>query len=176
MPAKLRNIPDLTKYTSFNEYIYDHPERHMSDVSYYKYRRKQFAEQPTTNNTYQNIYSPGISRSIIDTQNCDNTSRENATSNILKKDVNLRQNIENCELNSSDRREIIEKSIWSIKKHAPTQWQCAMTALERLLPEHFAKRDPSNVVQQAIGIRITIGAKEREPEIDVSDASAVTES
>jgi hypothetical protein len=151
MPAAIKNIPDLTVYTSYNEYLSTPGNVHISEGTYYNHRSKQIQLKP-----------PQTTETI-----------RNDNQNSCKKEGNIPQignNARNEELKPDDRKEIIEKSIWSIKKHAPTQWQCAMTALERLLPQHFAKKDGNTPLTSAIGIRITIGA--REQQVTAIDAHA----
>jgi hypothetical protein len=154
MPRKLIQVPDLTGYTSFNDYLSTPGNPKISEGTYYNRRAAQLQLPKPQNQTIDNT-----ARSIVYVNNNNGDSYNSLDNKVDKKEGSNTES--RTELKPSDRQEIIEKSIWSIKKHAPTQWQCAMTALERLLPQQFAKRDPSNAVANTVGIRITIGAREQ---------------
>ena len=140
MPKALQNIPDLTKFSNYTAFKLCYPNFKMCKSAF---------------STKKNLQL----RSIITAEVKE--ALEHKTSS---------EKFEKEPLNQADKQEIIEISIASVKKHAPTQWQCAMTALERLLPQHFAKRDGNTPLTNAIGIRITIGAREQQaqdPSVEV---------
>lgn len=149
---RIYNIPDLTQYQNYHSYMAIPSNPRISPSTYQQTRKKQILNSINITTAHNNNPTNQTDlRSINIDQNQNNSPNQKTVEILSEKDI----------INPEVRKDLIEKSIKSLKIHAPTQWQCAMTTLERLLPAYFAKRDPAASIAQAIGIRITIGEREQ---------------
>ena len=170
MPAQLQNVPDLSPYSSYHHFKRDNPSSTMSNGSFYRYKRDQVRNIITGKANNTNRAPDVCAHDIIDRETSIQKSNSLLKSQEIseKKEyhVNMPEIGQNARIYRQDlltpekREELVNLAILSVKHHIPMQWQCAMTALERLLPDHFAKRESSGPVT-AIGIRVTFGQREK---------------
>jgi hypothetical protein len=169
MPKAIKNIPDLTGFTNFQEYLNSNPPIKISSATFTRAKSKQIKfkvnnqllQFPTdARNTQRSILVDKDSKQLL-------SEEDLKTIEALDEKDNLKPEI---------RRNLINKAIRSLDLHIPTQWQAAMTALERLLPQHFAKRDGNTPLTNAIGIRITIGAREKQAQEVQAEVRTVPDS
>ncbi len=145
MPHKIAiyDYGDVTAIT-YPEFLKQHPDFPHKRWTFQRYKRQQL----------QNNISEKNARSIIRKQDNNAQDRQNPNNQDTQKPTSP------IDLSLEDRKLLVCMAVESLKKHIPTQWQAAATTLERLIPSQFAKRDAPAGLQQAIGIKITIGARE----------------
>ena len=151
MPAKTQIIPDFTSI-SYTQYQEQYPNQPISRATYQRYRAVQLKQtiSAVINNTDQSVETVDT-RSIVD-----------ATKKILSDNV----------ISNEDKTTIVSRAIDCLKAAVLTQPLTAQWALERLLPEQFAKRELSAPPVNNLGIKIVFGGKRRSK--DITDAANVS--